>query len=298
MDYPIDRGQIVSPSTRSESPICVGMLGWDFTSIDGVKTKHYGGAVLHFITAAAILGIRFKILSYVNLSEWKKLLNGLNKLKIDTDGILNSSESIRFFLYYDKDLNYKSELFEEEIPSNAPNLISSLKNEVKKDRLIHVCPTTPDQDMEYLETIRSLHGCISTQLYPNNVLIAPEYYREALKFVDYLFMNEFEALVLSNKKDIKSAIEKLRSESKATIYITSESGVKVITKGDIFKCPSVKISPVDPTGAGDAFAGGCTAGRILTNQHTASIRLGVLCATAKLTNYSSHSLLALLNIFD
>lgn len=285
-------------SSSKYPPLCVGMLGWDITTIEGSKFKSYGGAVLHYVVAAAIFGIKFKIISYVNLNEWKSLIAGLSNQNIDVSQIINHPENIEFYIKYDEELCFLVNEFKEKIPKNRPDIVENLKKEVHKGQFVHLCPTTPELDFRILETVHALGGCISTQLHIYNLLAAPGSYREILNFVNYIFMNEEEAIVLSGEKNLNSALESLRSYSKTCFYITSNKGVIALANNKIFKCPSIKTLVVDPTGAGDTFAGGCTAGRILTGKHDVALRLGTFCAATKLTNYSSNSLLSLLNIIS
>lgn len=280
-------------------PICIGMLGWDMTTIgDNSIKRSYGGSALHYVVASAIIGIKLKLISYISLSEWGGLINGLASQGIDISEIIDFPEIIEFHIFYDSKLNFRVDKFWEKIPKNEPDILGILDKRIQEGQLVHVCPTTPEQDIRSIYTLKNKKAKISMQLHVFNLLKNVHLYRDSLGLADYLFMNEEEAKILSGERDIDLAIEVLRKSFQATFYITSSLKSLAVTREGIFRCPSLNASVLDPTGAGDAFAGGCTAGRILTGRHDIGLRMGTLCAVSKLANYSSSSLLSLLNIRD
>jgi len=281
---------------KLDIPVCVGMLGWDITTIGNLNKKSYGGAVLHFIAASTIIGTKFKVISYVSLEEWSDLLIGLDSQGIDISDLVDCPETIEFHIFYDSDMNFRTDKFWEKIPKNQPDIVQVLDKYTQKSKFFHLCPTTPEQDIRSLDKLRSHNLKISMQLHIFNLLKDINSYRDVLKFADYLFMNEEEAKVLSGKTNIDSVIKELRRLFQADLYITSSEKAIAITQEGFFQCPSIRIPISDPTGAGDAFAGGCTAGRILTGRHDVGLRMGTICAASKLTGYSSNSLLSMLNI--
>ncbi len=95
-----------------------------------------------------------------------------------------------------------------------------------------------------------------------NVAPAREIPQADLNLIDYLILNEMEADTLYN-----SLYEKifLGVEEKAAALSEKTQGVCLITlgangvvgaeNGEIFKVPALSVTPVDTTGAGDAFVG-------------------------------------------
>ena len=80
-----------------------------------------------------------------------------------------------------------------------------------------------------------------------------------IKKVDLLMINDQEIMELHQEKNIDSAISKTFDLGVEFIIVKmgSEGALLISKKGQKFKCPAVKIETVmDPTGAGDSFAGG------------------------------------------
>ena len=288
--------QTTSVGGFHKPPVCIGLLGWDTTLIGDSHTKSFGGAVPHFVLAAAVVGVKFKPFGYVNLVDWSKLIQALSRYGIDCTGLINSSSTVEFVMPYDKDLNFLPNQFEMTVPDHEPDISAHLADHLAQGQFVHICPSMPERESKFLEIALQSGGEISLQMHKIPLVTDRQFYRETSREVDYVFLNEEEALILSGKANLEGAIQALRQFPGTCFYITSKTWAMAVTAQEVYRCPSLKLSVIDPTGAGDAFAGGCTAGRILTGRHDAALRMGTLCAAAKLTDFSSNALLSLLNI--
>ncbi len=95
-----------------------------------------------------------------------------------------------------------------------------------------------------------------------NVAPAREIPQADLNLVDYLILNEIEADTLYNslyEKTFLGVEEKAAALSEKTqgvcLITLGENGVVGAENGEIFKVPALSVTPVDTTGAGDAFVG-------------------------------------------
>src|SRR5699024_7979813 len=81
---------------------------------------------------------------------------------------------------------------------------------------------------------------------------------EELKSVDVLTINDSEARQLSGEYSLVKAAEKiLQMGPKYLIIKKGEHGALLFGEGQVFSAPALPLAEVfDPTGAGDAFAGG------------------------------------------
>ena len=81
---------------------------------------------------------------------------------------------------------------------------------------------------------------------------------EVLKQVDFLLLNDSEAMMLSGEQHLIQAAHTISKMGPATVCIKrGEYGALLIKDQHIFCAPAYpKCQVVDPTGAGDAFAGG------------------------------------------
>ena len=81
---------------------------------------------------------------------------------------------------------------------------------------------------------------------------------EVIKKVDLICINDEEVLQLSNSKNINEGVSKILTMGpKYIIMKRGEYGASVYSSSNKFTCKSYPVDNViDPTGAGDSFAGG------------------------------------------
>jgi sugar/nucleoside kinase (ribokinase family) len=86
----------------------------------------------------------------------------------------------------------------------------------------------------------------------------PEELQKMLKRIDLLVINEEEARQLAGVHNIAKAARELRAMGPSRVVIKrGEYGALLFEDGDVFSAPAYPIEAVvDPTGAGDSFAGG------------------------------------------
>jgi sugar/nucleoside kinase (ribokinase family) len=86
----------------------------------------------------------------------------------------------------------------------------------------------------------------------------PESLQKVLREIDILFINDEEAFQLSGETNVVRAGRRILKMGPASAVIKrGEHGAVVIGKSLVFPIPAFPLeSVVDPTGAGDSFAGG------------------------------------------
>ena len=73
---------------------------------------------------------------------------------------------------------------------------------------------------------------------------------------DFIKLSDEEALMITNTTTAEDAMQMIFSKSKAVIAITlGKEGTLLGIGGKTIKVPSIHITPIDTTGAGDAFVG-------------------------------------------
>jgi sugar/nucleoside kinase (ribokinase family) len=82
--------------------------------------------------------------------------------------------------------------------------------------------------------------------------------KKTLAAVDILIVNESEARMLAGHSNLKRATAEIQKLGPRIVVIKrGEHGVSLFTEGAVFSAPAYPLDEVrDPTGAGDAFAGG------------------------------------------
>jgi sugar/nucleoside kinase (ribokinase family) len=86
----------------------------------------------------------------------------------------------------------------------------------------------------------------------------PDSLQETLSYVDCLVINDSEARELADEPNLVTASNIIRDMGPETLIIKKgEHGALLFTDGAVFSAPAYPLEDIqDPTGAGDAFAGG------------------------------------------
>lgn len=116
---------------------------------------------------------------------------------------------------------------------------------------------------------------------------------EVIRRVDILFVNDAEARALSGEHTMRKAAERLRAMGPKSVVIKrGEHGALLFSGDDVFLAPAIPLaSVVDPTGAGDTFAGGFLGFVAGTGRHDApalrqAMAVGTVMASFCVESYS------------
>ncbi len=107
--------------------------------------------------------------------------------------------------------------------------------------------------------------------------------KETLKLVDVLIINDSEARLLSQSPNLVKAARIIRAMGPKILVIKKgEHGALLFTENSVFSAPAYPLETIiDPTGAGDTFAGGFTAYLAKVNKvNDATLRKAVLYGSA------------------
>ena len=238
------------------SLLVVGSVAFDgIESPYGKEDRIIGGAATYFSLAASHF-------THVNLvcvvgddftSKDEKIFHGR---RIDTTGLERAAGKCFFWACrYSENLNDRVTLatelnvfadFNPKIPAQyvdskyvflaniAPNLQSAVLHQVKKPKIVAL-----DTMNYWIE--RTLDDL-----------------RETLKHVDILIINDSETRQLSNEHNLLRAAKHIFKMGPSALVIKrGEYGALLVDKNGVFCVPAFPLEePHDPTGAGDAFAGG------------------------------------------
>jgi fructose-1-phosphate kinase PfkB-like protein len=86
----------------------------------------------------------------------------------------------------------------------------------------------------------------------------PDELRKTLKVMDVIILNESEARLLTQQPNLIVAAKAIIAMGPSVVIVKKgEHGAMLMTKNTIFSAPAYPLETIfDPTGAGDAFAGG------------------------------------------
>lgn len=241
------------------SLLTVGTVAFDSikTPFDAVE-KILGGAGTYACLSASYFGVKSRIVSVVGGDFPQKYFDVLKSKNIDIEGIKIVPNEKTFFWAgeYHSDMNSRSTLatelnvfekFDAQIPDSyketdfllLANLHPSIQNSVlnqmaKRPKLVVMDTMDFWMDNAWDELINTI------------------------KKVDILTINDEEARQLSNEYSLVKASKKILSMGpKFLIIKKGEHGAFLFSENDTFFAPAVPLeNVVDPTGAGDTFAGG------------------------------------------
>jgi len=221
----------------------------------GLKKHMLGGSAVHFAMAARLF-TKVNLVAIVGKDFPKKHIDFLRqKGLILTSLIQDKGKTFRWEGEYQGDLNTALTLNTELGVLAAFNPFVS--EEQKKIKYIFLANVDPDIQRHLLEKMRSpsLVGLDSMNYWIKNKRGS---LLRLLKSVDIYVANDQEARALSGEHNLIKAAKCLRAYGPRMVLIKKgEHGVLFYSDKFIFSLPAYPTDKViDPTGAGDTFAGG------------------------------------------
>ncbi len=220
----------------------------------GKADKVLGGSVNYFSVAASFYA-PVQILGVVGEDFPKEHIEWLASRRIDTSGVsVVPGKTFHWVGTYDQNLNEAKTL------STALNVFETFNPKLSdKHRdadfvfLANIDPVLQTSVLDQVKQTR-LVAADSMNFWITGKL---EELKITLKRVDILSINETEAFLLSGEKNLNRAVAKIREMGPSTIVVKrGEYGAMLFTPRSIFLAPAYPVDKVvDPTGAGDSFAG-------------------------------------------
>lgn len=238
------------------SIVVVGSVGIDTIETPfGRKEDVLGGSACYFSLAARNFTNVHMVSSVGDdfPSDYSDLLHSRG---IDTEGIaISAGETFRWEGRYDYDMK------DPETVSVTLGVLGSFDPVVpEKSRdadYLFLANTDPEIQMKVLEQVSSprIVACDTMNFWIENKL---DELKKLLGRVNILIINDSEARQLSEEPLISRAAKKIMSMGPEFLIVKrGEYGALLFSHEDLFFAPSYMLEKVlDPTGAGDTFAGG------------------------------------------
>lgn len=231
-------------------------------AFDDVVTKHktvlnaLGGSALYFATAAShfvpvnivgVIGDDFPLGDIAFLQERGVVLDGLHVVK--------GGKTFRWGGEYELDMNKRCttllelNVFEQFNPILTPEAAGApylFLGNIDPDLQLNVCAQAKTPRFVAADTI---------ECYLEN---KPERFREVLKRINLLFINDSEALLFTGCRNTVAAAKALLAMGPDYVIVKKgEHGSILVSRDMFFAVPAFAVENVlDPTGAGDSYAGG------------------------------------------
>ncbi|MGK9475849.1 PfkB family carbohydrate kinase [Melioribacter sp. OK-6-Me] len=242
------------------SLLVVGSIGLDDieTPFDSVKNA-LGGSTTYIALAASYFTAPVSIVGVVGDDFEKKHIQMLENHNIDLEGlqIIEGAKTFRYGCRYHYDLNVRDSLFTHlNVFEHFDPIIPESK---KKSSFVILGNISPVLQLKVLDQLTNPKFVVCDTM---NFWIegAKDDLLKVLKRVDILIINESEARLLTQQPNLIKAANIIAAMGpKYLIIKKGEHGALLFGNNSIFSAPAYPMEDInDPTGAGDAFAGGFT----------------------------------------
>ncbi|MXV78008.1 sugar kinase [Candidatus Poribacteria bacterium] len=216
-----------------------------------------GGSGVYAAIAASFFGIPVRLLGIVGDDFPQEYIDVMQSSGIDLEGLtqVENAKSFRWGGRYSEDFNVRDTLFTE------LNVIADfhpvLPDAYKETPFLFLANDPPQLQLSIIEESSNpkLVVCDTMDFWINEEREALE---KTIEQVDILILNDSEARLLTGESNlIQAAREILCYGPERVIIKKGEHGAISITESSYFSAPAYPLTKViDPTGAGDSFAGG------------------------------------------
>jgi sugar/nucleoside kinase (ribokinase family) len=239
------------------SILVVGSVALDTVETPFARVEEtLGGAASYFVTAASLYS-QVNLVATVgsdfpaeHLDFWRRRPVNLSGLKIE------EGRTFRWAARYHMDMNTRDTL-DTQLGVYA-GFHPSIPDEYSSSKLLFLANIQPELQLEVLEQVPNAH---LTVLDTMELWIMTEHPQltEVIKRVDMLLMSEEEIRQYTNCASIVKGVRQLLDMGLHYVVVKQGSygALLFCADGTFFSAPTYPLEEViDPTGAGDAFAGG------------------------------------------
>jgi sugar/nucleoside kinase (ribokinase family) len=243
----------------------LGLLVVGSLALDTVETPFdkvadaLGGSATYISLAASYFTGPVNLVGVVGDDFPEKYIQLFEDHKIDLDGmqIKKGEKTFRWGGKYHYDLNVRDTLFTD---LNAfENFNPVISEQFRKSKYVCLGNIDPVLQMKVLDQMSDPQFvvCDTMNLWIN---MMKDDLMKLLKRVKAFILNDSEARLLTNEPNlIKAAKQILKLGPEILIVKKGEHGAMLFSQDTIFSAPAFPMEMIfDPTGAGDAFAGGFT----------------------------------------
>lgn len=230
-------------------------MAFDSIRTPAGKADHVLGGSVNYFSLAASLFTSIKIVAVVGDDFPKEHLEFLSKRDIDVSGVqIVPGKTFHWVGEYNKNLNEATTL------STALNVFEHFDPKLPPSHtdcpVVFLANIDPVLQQQVLNQVKH-HELVAMDSMNFWITGKPDDLKETLKRVDLLCINETEAFLLSEEKSLEKAAKKIQSMGPSNVIIKrGEYGSALFTPTGIFLAPACLVEDViDPTGAGDSFAG-------------------------------------------
>ena len=241
------------------STVVVGTMAFDSLETPfGKAERIVGGAATYIGLSASYLAKNIQMVSVIGEDFPQEFITDLKSRGLRLDGVEMKKGEKSFYWSgkYHNDMNTRDTL------DTQLNVLADFQPNVPaEDRnadFLMLGNLTPAMQMSVIEQMTSRPKLVVLDTMNFWMEIALDDLKKVLKKVDVVTINDEEARMLSGEYSLVKAARKiLKMGPKYLIIKKGEHGAFLFNNEEVFFAPALPLEEVfDPTGAGDAFAGG------------------------------------------
>lgn len=239
------------------SVLVVGSIAFDTVKTPyGNADDSLGGSSLYFSSAASLF-CPVNVVGVVGSDFDASKVSFLKKRGVNFDGLyVESGATFRWGGRYHKDINKRDTLFT--YLNVFENFQPKIPSQYREADYVFLANIDPALQLQVLDQIKKPKLVVLDTM---NFWISGKrrLLDEVIKRCDILILNDEEACELSNETNLITAIKAVSAfgKPKTLIVKKGQHGAVLYHKNNFFFVPAFPLDKVvDPTGAGDSFAGG------------------------------------------
>jgi len=240
------------------SILVVGSVGLDSVETPTGKIENaLGGSAIYFSTAASFFFNSIRLVAVTGDDFPQEHLDFLRSRGVDLEGLerIQGGKTFRWGGRYTDDLNSAVTIFTDLNVYGDFN--PKLPDAYKNTPYVFLANINPELQLSVLQQViePQLIVCDTMNLWINN---SRDALMRTLSKVDILILNDGEARLLTGESNLIRAAKKILAYGPERVVIKKgEHGAISLTDSTFFFTPAYPLEHVvDPTGAGDSFAGG------------------------------------------
>lgn len=238
--------------------LVVGSIGLDTVETPFDRAENtLGGSTTYISLAASYFTAPINIVGVVGDDFGEENIELFQSRNMDLDGlqIIEGGKTFRWSGKYHYDLNVRDTLSTD--LNVFENFDPILPEKYKKNKYVILGNIQPELQTKVLDQLEDpkFIVCDTMNLW---IDIAKDALMEVLKRVNVLIINDSEARLLTNEPNLIKAAKMIQNLGPEYLIIKKgEHGALLFGDGVVFSAPAFPMETInDPTGAGDAFAGG------------------------------------------
>lgn len=281
--------------------LTVGSVAFDAVETPFGKTgRIVGGAGTYIGLSASYFTSSQGLISVVGDDFPKATLDSLRNRGIDTTGIQVKEGEKTFFWAgkYHRDMNIRDTL------TTELNVLEHFDPVIPEDyqgaEVLMLGNLAPSVQKKVIQHLRQPPQLIVMDTMNFWMETAWEELKETIRLVDVLIINDEEARQLSGEYTLVKAAKKILDEGPRCVIVKKgEHGAFLFDRAHTFFCPALPLEKVvDPTGAGDTFAGGwvgylCKSGDISLETMKSAVVAGSAMASFCVEQFGTEGLMHL-----